>query len=86
MVTSEVYMLLTCLLYRWGHTIGGRKMTPNVSKQCNQHREHQTGVLFEKQISQNYIKENEFQRIETKYIDQIVRCKAITVPLDGLGF
>lgn len=29
MVTSEVYMLLTCLLYRWGHTIGGRKMTPN---------------------------------------------------------
>lgn len=29
MVTSEVYMLLTCLLYRWRHTIGGRKMTPN---------------------------------------------------------
>ncbi|XP_052719296.1 uncharacterized protein LOC128191245 [Crassostrea angulata] len=29
MVTSEVYMLLTCLLYRWGHTVGGRKMTPN---------------------------------------------------------
>ncbi|XP_048774042.2 post-GPI attachment to proteins factor 2-like isoform X2 [Ostrea edulis] len=31
MVTSEVYMLLTCFVYRWGHSSNGRVMTQRSS-------------------------------------------------------
>lgn len=37
MVCSEVYMLLSCILYKWSHESNGRVMTKSVSEQflCN---------------------------------------------------
>jgi len=30
MATSELYMLLTCIVFKWGHTSNGRKMSLKV--------------------------------------------------------
>lgn len=66
MVTSEVYMLLSCLLYRWGHTNEGRKMTPNVStvnNVVNIVTTKRATLLFEnKQFSQNAYRIMNFER------------------------